>query len=124
MSPMLQLNCWIVGDQASQIFPVKIPNTESIGTLKEAIKDKNQQVFHGINAHTLALWKDSIPVDCDLQERLANLDFTNESQLSSMDDLLNVFPVLPPCKHLHIIIKPCDGESQELSLPITDYDPW
>jgi hypothetical protein len=39
MSSTLKLSCWLVGDDAAQVFPVKIANTESVGNLKEVIKD-------------------------------------------------------------------------------------
>ena len=110
MSATLHLNCWVFGDDATQVFPVNIMNTESIGTLKKAIKEENPQAFHNIDARSLAVWKVSIPVDRGLQESLANLDLTDETSLSPVDDLLEVFPDLPPRKHLHIIVKPRVGE--------------
>jgi hypothetical protein len=78
---------------------VKFSNTESVHTTK----DKNSRGFHNIDARSLVLWKVSIPVDRDLQGHLAHLGLTNKSQLSSVDDLLDVFPDLPIHKHLHIM---------------------
>jgi hypothetical protein len=109
MAATLKLNCWVLRDDASQVFPIKIDNTESVGTLKEAVKDKNSKSFHNVDAHSLTLWKVSIPKD-HLQQSLTNLDLTDTPSLSSMDDLDDVFSDEPPCKHLHIIVKLPDGE--------------
>jgi hypothetical protein len=57
-----------------------------------------------------SFWQHSIPTDRDPQEHLAGLDLTDDSQLSSVDDLLDTFPDLPTHKHLHIIVKPHPGE--------------
>jgi hypothetical protein len=40
MSVPLELNCLVLGDHFSRIFPVKIANTESVGALKKAIKER------------------------------------------------------------------------------------
>jgi hypothetical protein len=103
----LRLNCWLVGDDASQVFEVKIANTEQVGALRKAIKEEKKPALDHVTADSLALWtpEDSIPVDRHLKERLAGLDLADESQLSSVDDLLDVFPDLPAQKHLHIIVK-------------------
>ena len=41
MSGQLYLNCWVIGDKAGRVFPVNIAGTESVGTLKKAIKEEN-----------------------------------------------------------------------------------
>ena len=48
MSLQLCLNCWVIGDEAGRVFPVNIAGTESVGTLKKAIKEKNQ--LHSITS--------------------------------------------------------------------------
>jgi len=57
MSTVLELNCWILGDEPQCVFPVKIASSETVGHLKEAIKDKKKQTFTGIDADLLDLWK-------------------------------------------------------------------
>lgn len=42
MSTLLQLNCWVLGDDPNRIFPVEIAGTKTVGSLKKAIKDENQ----------------------------------------------------------------------------------
>jgi hypothetical protein len=105
-----QLNCWVFDDDVSEVFQVKITNTESVGTFKNAIKEESQEAFRNVDARSLTLWKVSIPVDRHLQQSLANLDLTDETSLSSVDDLLDVFSDVPPRKHLHIVVKPRVGE--------------
>jgi hypothetical protein len=109
MAATLKLNCWVLGDNVSQVFPIKIANTESVGTLKEAVKDKNSESFHNVDACSLTLWKVSIPKD-RLQQSLANLDVTDATSLLSMDDLDDIFSDEPPRKHLHIVVKRPNGE--------------
>jgi hypothetical protein len=109
MAATLMLNCSVLGDDVSQVFPIKIANTESVGTLKETIKEKNPEAFRHVDARSLIIWKVSIPND-RLQQSLTILDLTDESSLSSMDDLIDVFSEEPRHKHLHIVVKPPDGE--------------
>jgi len=110
MSATLQLNCWVFDDDVSQVFPVKIANTESVGTLRDAIKDKKKLSLHHVDSDALALWKVSFPVNHNLQQSLANLDLTDETSLSSVDDLVELFSEVPPRKHLHIVVKPRVGK--------------
>ena len=57
MSLQLCLNCWVIGDEAGSVFPVKIAVTETVGTLKDAIREKNPDLGP---ARTLDLWKVSV----------------------------------------------------------------
>jgi Crinkler effector protein N-terminal domain len=108
MAATLQLNCWVLGDDVSKVFPIEIPSTKSVGILQKAIKNEKVALQH-IDADSLTLWKVSIPQD-RLQQSLANVDLTDATSLSSMDDLDDVFSDEPHRKHLHIVVKPPDGE--------------
>ena len=110
MAATLKLNCWVLGDDVSQVFPIKIANTESVGTLKKVIRDENSESFHDIDARSLTLCKVSFPVDRHLHQRLASIDITDGTSLSSVDDLVDVFSDEPHRKHLHIVVKPRVGE--------------
>ena len=59
MTDILTLNCWILGDEPGRIFTVEIPGSKTVSILKKAIKeeDKDVNVFHGIGAKLLDLWK-------------------------------------------------------------------
>jgi hypothetical protein len=105
LSPELQLNCWLVGDDASQIFPVKITKTETVGTLRKAIKEEKKIAFQYVDPDSLRLWPVSIPVDSTLQVRLANLVLPDES-LQSVDQMFDIFKTSPAHKHLHIVVQP------------------
>ena len=53
MSLPLELNCLVLGNDSSLVFPVEIAGTESVGTLRESIKDKKKSAFDDVPAHTL-----------------------------------------------------------------------
>jgi hypothetical protein len=57
MSNILELNCWVLGDDPRHVFPVKIATSETIGYLKKAIKDEIKHSFDDLDAKSLDLWK-------------------------------------------------------------------
>jgi hypothetical protein len=59
MSDMLNLTCWLLGDDPRRVFPVKIAKSETVGGLKEAIKEgpSRKNYFNGVDAADLDLWK-------------------------------------------------------------------
>jgi hypothetical protein len=71
MAATLQLNCWVFSDNDSQVFPIKICNTESVSILKKAIRNEKVALQH-INADSLTLWKVSTPMGHRLQQNLAS----------------------------------------------------
>ena len=56
MTDILDLNCWILGDEPERVFTVKIASSETVSTLKDAIKEKKHRL-RGIDADSLDLWK-------------------------------------------------------------------
>ncbi|KAF8326121.1 uncharacterized protein EI90DRAFT_2820492, partial [Cantharellus anzutake] len=64
------LNCWVLGDDASRVFPVEISNAKPVGALKEAIKDKKKVTLQHVDADALTLWNVSIPVDDGFEEKV------------------------------------------------------
>jgi hypothetical protein len=103
---ILELNCLVLGESHTHIFPVKIAGTESVGALKDAIKDKKKPAFDHVPADTLILWRVFVPDDDSLKEQLSRLDLVDESSLSPMQELSEVFSDPPIQRHLHIIVKP------------------
>jgi len=83
---------------------------QSLSAPSRKLLRTSQEAFRNVDACSLTLWKVSIPVDRHLQQSLANIDLTDETSLSSVDDLFDVFSDVPPRKHLHIVIKPRVGE--------------
>ena len=55
----LALECWVYGDDSYTTFPVKIPRTETVGSLNKVIKDENSVTFNSVDARHLVLY--SIP---------------------------------------------------------------
>jgi hypothetical protein len=62
MSNILELNCWVLGDDARSVFPVEVANSKTVGTLKKAIKDEMEHSFDNLDAKSLVLWKVSCPI--------------------------------------------------------------
>jgi Crinkler effector protein N-terminal domain len=93
----------VLGESRAHIFPVKIAGTESVGTLKEAIKDKKKPAFDHVPADALVLWKVSFPVDESLDGNLPNL--LDEESLSPVRGLSKVFSNMPKEEYLHIVVK-------------------
>ena len=60
---MLALNCLVLGETQQHIFTVKIDAAESVGTLKEFIKEEKKPVLDHIPADAIMLWKVSTPYD-------------------------------------------------------------
>ena len=125
MSTVLELNCWILGDEPRRVFPVKIASSETVGHLKEAIKDKKKQTFTGIDADLLDLWKVSnliqhtdndeficLKVDIDLTTNSDLLklikvegDIPDGEELKPWSRLSKLFAGGADDEHLHIIVK-------------------
>src|SRR5258707_11971625 len=63
MASSLNLNCWVLGDDSTRIFPVQIDLDKNVGGLKEAIK--MNPAFDHITANSLDVWNVSIPIDED-----------------------------------------------------------
>ena len=57
MSNILELNCWVIGDDPRHVIPIKIASSETVGTLKKAIKDEIKHSFADFDAKFLDLWK-------------------------------------------------------------------
>jgi len=101
----LDLNCWVLGDSRTCVFPIKISKSETVGALKDAIKDKNKPIFDHIPANALVLWKVSIPADSELDQNLVNLHLVDKNSLSPVDELSEVFAEPLVRKNLHIIVR-------------------
>ena len=99
--PILELNCLISDDDSNHVFPVKIARTESVGTLKEAIKDKKKPLFDHITADALTLWNVSLAVDDCLKDNVSNV-LRKEEALSPVQRLSALGE--PEDEHVHIIV--------------------
>ncbi|KAG1792983.1 uncharacterized protein HD556DRAFT_1527757 [Suillus plorans] len=92
-------------DHPGNIFPVKIALTDTVGNLKELIKE-NKPAFRDLDADTLRLWKVDLPVDDTLESNIDNLKPDHKKALSPVDPMFEVFDTPPQRKHLHIVVQP------------------
>ena len=45
MSNILELNCWVIGDNPRHVIPVEVPSSKTIGYLKKEIKNEIEHSF-------------------------------------------------------------------------------
>ncbi len=119
--PLLELYCLVLGDSSKQIFPVKIASTETVGTLKKAIKEEKPHAFRDVDADKLALWSVSFPTEPDevLQEKLEKFEAHNENPLKSLWKLSNLFPTIND-DVLHVLIGAHTGEYSDIQAMYLD----
>jgi hypothetical protein len=110
MTAILQLNCWVFGDDVQQLFCIEIPTTNPVSVLKDAIKNEKEPDLNHVAASSLTLWKVSIPISRYLQQSVAMVDLIDETSLSSVDNLVDVFSDALHRKHLHIVVQPHPSE--------------
>jgi hypothetical protein len=109
--PQLNLNCLVLGHDASHIFPIEIAERKTVGALRKAIKDEKRPAFDHVPADTLLLWKVSILVNRNPTENLSKLDFVDENSLLPVKKLSKIFSEKPEDEHLHIVVRVPPGES-------------
>ena len=105
----LRLFCQVLTNDPTlnRLFPVKIDKTESVGDLKDTIKEKNRPKLDDFAAQQLDLFHVSIPVDQDI----TIADIFGKEPLRPAEDLSKVFPDPPDKRHLHIVVRlPDTGE--------------
>jgi hypothetical protein len=113
--PILELNCFVRGDDASQVFSIEIANNNLVSALRDAIKDKNPTSFHNVDARSLHLWNvsiASIPVDARIKDNVNKRELRKEEELSPVETLTDVFSVVHSRKNLHVIVV-CDAPTGE-----------
>jgi hypothetical protein len=57
MSNILELNCWLIGDEPRSIFPVKLASSKTVGYMRAAILPKMENLCSDNVAKSLMLWK-------------------------------------------------------------------
>ena len=57
MSNILELNCWVIGDDPRHVILVEVPSSKTVGYLKKAIKNEIEHSFDNFDAKSLDLWK-------------------------------------------------------------------
>ncbi|KAI6026765.1 hypothetical protein BKA83DRAFT_4247507 [Pisolithus microcarpus] len=100
---MVELNCFILGDDSSRIFGVEILNTENVSTLKDLIKEKLSPKLNYVAASDLAVWKVSLPADSITQE-LTVADVPVQL-LHSVTRISSIFKETPVDEYVHILVQ-------------------
>jgi hypothetical protein len=106
MADRLVLNCLILGDDPRNVFHIKIPAMETVGELRDAMKEKIRPAFDHVPVNTMSLWQVSILMDGDFNEQLGKLKFANAESLLPVKRLSSLFSDPPAEEHVHIIVKP------------------
>ena len=57
MSNILELNCWVLGDDPRSVFPVEVASSKTVGYMREAILPKMENSCSDLVAKSLVLWK-------------------------------------------------------------------
>jgi hypothetical protein len=100
---LLELNCFVQGDDRNQVFSIEIPNNKPISALKKAIKEEQKPTLDHVTADSLQLWKVSIPVDNNSRETLSQIVLRDEEAVSPVKRLTDVFSDRPKQGDLHVI---------------------
>ncbi len=53
----LSLNCYLLGDDSTKVFTVKVPESDNVSILKEMIREKKARHLAHLDASDLTLWK-------------------------------------------------------------------
>ena len=61
MAAELTLNCWILGLDNANAFPVDILRSQTVGHLKGAIKKQKENALGRVDADQLGIWKVNTP---------------------------------------------------------------
>ncbi|KDR79311.1 hypothetical protein GALMADRAFT_1233107 [Galerina marginata CBS 339.88] len=62
-TPLLSLNCFLLGDDSDRTFTVKIQKNEPVSLLRDLIKEKQAPHLNHVAASDLHLWNVSFPID-------------------------------------------------------------
>ena len=105
---IVTLFCLLEGDDFQKSFPVKIDKYETIGYLKEAIKEKRKSVLLGVDAADLVLYCVSVRNrDNDsLEELYQKIDQGDDSlsEPETTDTISETFPS-PLLRHIHVLVR-------------------
>ncbi|KAG1725697.1 uncharacterized protein EDB91DRAFT_83444 [Suillus paluster] len=106
MESNYKLFCLVLGGHRNNVFSVDIRRTQTVGDLKNMIKEKTKHAFRDVDAHRLMLWDVDLLVDEAFENRLNSLKLDPKQFLSPVTQLFKVFSQQPNEKHLHIVVRP------------------
>ena len=122
---ILELNCWVIGDEPHSIFPVEVASSKTVRYMREAILPKMENSCSDLVAKSLVLWKVNCLIWCvnrdDFMFQQVDIDLTTDSdllksikvegdiphgeELKPWVQLSKVFTDGLEDEHLHIIVK-------------------
>jgi hypothetical protein len=106
--PLLTLNCLMRGDHLDRIFPVKIAPTETVGVLKDLIKEKQSPRLNHVAASELTVWKVSLPADTITPELTVD-DVEACEKLRSVKKISSIFGDALGDEHVQILVQAPTG---------------
>ena len=111
MDTRLKLNCWVLGEDSTRIFPVEIDPGKNVGDLKTAIKEEKKPAFDHITADSLEVWNVSIPIDenTNVEAQVKDLKVLEAKSLLPVEPLSDIFRNVVE-KSLHVIVRASTGE--------------
>jgi hypothetical protein len=108
MASVIKLFCILDGD--SSPFSIKIEVNDTVDDLKDAIKEKNPNVFSSTDARELILFHVSIPSAPKILITLSNLTVEerkkkHEELEDPTSEISEVFGTTPAKKTIHVIVQ-------------------
>jgi hypothetical protein len=116
--PLLTLNCLMRGDHLDRIFPVKIAPTETVGVLKDLIKEKQSPRLNHVAASELTVWKVSLPADTITPELTVD-DVEACEKLRSVKKISSIFGDALGDEHVQILVQAPTGALHKHFLDLT-----
>ena len=112
---VLTLNCWVVGEHYSSIFPIKIENTQNVMEFRERVKEKKAIAFGRVDANNIDLWRVSAPIQLtsELPEHVQKSGILMKESLPPMALLSDIFPEPLVKNNLHVVVQAESGNQGE-----------
>ena len=117
---MLNLFCYVRGNDSFSTFKVDINEDKTVDDLRDAIKEKKKPSFDNIPAGSLRLWKaSSLHYNQNLKSDVEALNLVDGDMLQPVDILSDIFSFTLERKSVHIIIDRPGESEQHISDPLT-----
>ena len=86
-------------------FPIKIEKNETIGWLREVIKEKEPKIFANADSEYLDLYHVDIAEDINLMADVKAYPLDSKSPVQTTASLIEIFPDTPERHKIHFIVK-------------------
>ncbi|KIM47458.1 hypothetical protein M413DRAFT_200359 [Hebeloma cylindrosporum] len=115
----VSLMLWCLIENESVVFPVEVPRSFMIGSLKEIIQRK-RDTLKDVGPHILELWKVDIDLEGRPEHSVSQLELSSlqgAEKLASWESVERYWSNQPPTKHLHIIVNAAAGKQKINTTP-------